>query len=331
MGKIRKNSTNMENSTIMENSPNTTTVIGAIGGETAFSIVIGGKSKFNFNDIKDKWDVYKRIGKRQFLLKTINEIIQLPEYIEDSQLLSQVLEGIWKMPNKKIFNGIVRSLELDGPINIAKKNLFWKWKELIESVVMLHLKNNMDAKDNMNLESLLKEWSAYVDKKKIDTSSIVLWCIFNSESPWYRKLLNGAIDNFKYVGYCPDKPNERIKILMDFPIDKLLVDANVSSFNITENLANINKQLVGHINGESIINTSEKNNKINSIHKDIFNEDKECFMDSWIKFNEELMPYLNEQEKYAVQVAVNIDKVADELNKINQKFANEIGKIEPGY
>jgi len=283
--------------------------IKAIGGEGPYNIIIGGQSKFHIDDIKNKLDIHKRIKNDKFILKTINEIIQLPEYIEDKNLLIQVLDGIWKMSNEKIFRGIVKSLELDEPINIAKKNLFWKWKELIESTIISYLKQSFDIK------SLLKEWSAYVAEKNIDTSSIVLWCIFNTNSPWHGKYLVD-INQFEYIGYCPAVPDERIKAIMKFPIDKLFVNIEPD---IVKNIANINKQL------SNSMDTIIVSDKISHIQREKFNGDLEEIMNIWVNFNIMLQPYLEEQEKYAIRVAQDIDKVANEINEINQKLVKQIG------
>lgn len=289
--------------------------IKAVNGGASYDVVVGGKTEYHIDDIKSKWAAHKKYGSgKDFLLKTINEIIQLPEYVDDIKLLTEVLEKIWRLPNKKIYMGIVKSLELNEPIQIAKRNLFWKWKELIESVVILYLGHVY----KQNTKQLIQEWSKYVQDNSIDTSSITLWSLFNSDSPWYGKYLADVVGSFQYVGYCPAIPNERMQLLMQFPIDALFVGISIPTVDILKI-----KEQIEHA---AEVHDMAISDEIDAIFKGEFTQDLNKFVETFIKFNIKLQPYLAEQEEHAIKSAQTIDAVANEIHKFNQKLAKQIGR-----
>lgn len=278
--------------------------IQAIGGENIHDVVIGGKGHYHVNSIISKWKSHKEHGNNKFLIKTINDILQLPLYVDDPIILKEVLKNIWNAPNEKIFYGIVKSIELDEPIQIAKKNLFWKWKELIESLILIHL-----AKNNIKIDVEMKKWSDHISKNKISTSSILMYCLFNKESPFFHKYKD--IPNYNYVGFCPKIPDERIKLLMQFPIDIFTTDLKIEKY--------INDAY------DSIIKLPPKPNIHIRYNKKKF-DSLDDFMTQWIDFNNKISPELEKLEEFYINMAQNIDKVNKKLEIMNKKLKIKIIK-----
>jgi hypothetical protein len=263
--------------------------IRSIGGETIHNIVIGGKSKFHVNDISSKWRAHKKHGGRNYVIKTINEIVQLPIYIDDHKLLDAVLEQIWEAPSNDTFYGIAKSIELDNPIKIAKKTLFWQWKELIEVLLL----NSLSQKINVKAE--MKQWQAHV--ANIDTSSTLLYCLFNKKSPWYGKYFD---INYNYLGYCPNAQDIRIKALLDFPIDQFVPDK------LNHKIKDINN---------SIENTPSTNITV-TLDKGPFAKSTDEFIEQWIEFNKKIQPRLEELELNYIVVAKHIDATSKQISSL---------------
>jgi hypothetical protein len=288
-------------------------IIETIGGNGFHKKVIGGNVNYKINDFLDKWKIHKKIGDSKFTIKTVNEILCLTQYINDEELLKQVMVEIWNAPINKIFHGIVKSLKLDNPIELIYKNLFWKLKELIESIILIHLKEVQ----NKNISDLLVMWKDYILKNKIDTSSAILWTLFDKNSPEYNKYFSNI--EYNYLGYCPYVPNKRLIALLNFPVDILIKD--IKSIDISEELLSIEKKINDIIN---ISYTPKNINKcIKVIIKDDFKTTREYiinFINIWLKYIKCLKPYLEDYEKHIIKEAKKIDKFSKSLSKVNSKL-----------
>ncbi len=269
--------------------------IQAIGGETIYNVVIGGKSKFHVSDITSKWRAHKRYGGRNYTIKTINEILQLPIYIEDQLLLNSVLKQIWDAPSNVIFHSIAKSIELDNPIKVAKKTLFWQWKELIESLLLGYLSQSK----KINIQTEMTRWQSYVAENKIDTSSTLLYCLFNDNSPWNNKYFDTKID-FKYLGYCPHAQDARIKALLEFPIDQFCPT-----------------KLEGKIqNIYSSIRDIPDHDVVVDIDKSPFIDNLDEFLERWIEFNKKIQPHLEKLEASYILAAKRIDATNKQIGAL---------------
>jgi hypothetical protein len=293
--------------------------IQAIGGTEPMKIVVGGRAIFGNTDMRDKWDAYNLQGNPAFMVKTVNEIIVFPKYIDDEKLLKEVLIQIWDAPIEKIFKGMAHSLKLDEPVIIARRTLFWKLKELIELVTILHLK----YVQKQDIKSLVEEWTQHIKDNNLDTSSVILWTIFNKSSTLNAKYFPEV--QFVYLGYCPHVSDERIKILLKFPVDKLIddvkkeapeLDLSILEFN------NLGKMLLSHVDRMSV--PSELSNckkPVVSVDKSDNSQDYiKSFMIAWLELNDCFKPYLEEYEHYYVDTAKKMDTVSTELDSINSKL-----------
>jgi hypothetical protein len=284
-------------------------VLKCIGGNGIYNQVVGGRVKFGSSDIKSKWKAHIKYGNPDFTPQTITEILGLSEEIDDPKLLENILKLIWEEPIEKLFNGISKSLELDESLITARRTLFWKIKELIEIVILIHLR----LVQKKNIKKLIKKW----DNIKIDTSSKILWSLFGKNNTQKENYFPNI--NFTYIGYCPKVPNERIKLLLEFPLDNLINDINKvdNKFNIdfSNILENTNKiQLNISYNFSDII--KPKINKVNPF----LNE----FMKCWLELVDKLKPYLKKKEEHNIKIAQHMDELSKKLDDINIRLKNYI-------
>ena len=286
----------------------------AIGGSGPHSVVIGGRANYKNADIRDKWNAHKQFGNPKFMIKTVNEIMLLPEYIEDEKLLAEVLMVIWNSPIEKIYNSIIRSSELDEPLIIARRTMFWKLKELIESIILLHIK----IVHKLDIQQLMASWTDKIKKNKIDTSSIILWSLFSQVN---KPELFRNID-FKYLGYCPNASSIRIQELLKFPADKLIDEIknadpaiDLSALKFDE----LDKLLIKKI-GPMPIPTG-----LATIGKPLITQcEVSSFIEAWLDLNDKLKPFLEESESYFIDIAKQMESLSSELEKINKQLLLQI-------
>lgn len=281
----------------------------AIGGSGTHSVVIGGRAIYKNTDNRDMWDAHKKYGNPKFIVKAVNDIMLLPEYVEDKELLIQVLKAIWDSPIEKIYNGIIRSTELDEPLIISRRTLFWKIKELIESIILLHMK----IVQKSNIQNILSGWTDEIKKNKIETSSVILWSLFGQPKPY--ELFRDV--DYKYLGYCVNASNFRIKELLKFPVDKIIGEiknANSSLDLSALNFNELNKLLIEKLEPISI------SSGLSSIEKPIIKFNLESFMEAWLDLNDKLRPFLEESENYYIEISKKIETLSHELEKMNNQL-----------
>jgi preprotein translocase subunit Sss1 len=286
--------------------------IQAIGGHGPIRIVVGGKTVYNNMNARDTWEAHLRLGNKEFTIKTINEILELPEYVEDDKLLCQVLKQIWEAPIEKLFYGIARRLDLDESMGVARRTLFWKFKEFIEAIVTVHLK----TVQQVNIQKEFTMWRNKVKSNNVDTSSIILWSLFCKESPSYKKYFKNI--NFEYLGYCPKAPTERINALLSFPTDQLIYEImqKNNNFNVID-FKKINEYMDifdrEQFNISQVIESCKKPDLEDSttVSKYLNN-----FMETWLNLNDCLKPYLEEYEEVQIRTAKQMDTISAELEKI---------------
>jgi hypothetical protein len=286
--------------------------IQAIGGNGPVRLVVGGKTVYYNTNARDTWEAHKRLGNKDFTIKTINEILELPEYVEDGKLLCQVLKQIWDAPVEKLFYGIARRLDLDEPIGVARRTLFWKFKEFIEAVITVYLK----TVQQVDIQKEFTQWRDVVKRNNTDTSSIILWSLFSKESPSHKKYLKNI--SFEYLGYCPKVPNERINALLLFPTDQLIGEIMKKNKNFsTIDFKKVNEYMDLYDREQFKIEQVKERCKkpvieaSSSVRGYLHN-----FMKAWLHLNDCLKPYLEEYEEIQTRTALQMDTIAGELEKI---------------
>jgi len=296
--------------------------IQAIGGTGSHQIVIGGRTEYAKMDRRDKWRAHKKFGSKEYTIKTVNEILMLPEYVDDRRLLTKVLDQIWDAPVEKLFMGIAKSAELEEPVNVARRTLFWKLKELIEALLTLYLKHVYGC----NVKQVLAEWKKYVKENHIDTSSIILWTLFGHKSeikpPKVKEQQYVANIRFNYLGYCPNVPNERIGELLNFPVDKLISELT-KHIKIPVEFTKITQMLEKYVS--DFHNSDVQSCKKNSLkpNKDFYKY-IDSFMEGWLSLIDCLNPHLETLERHYIDKAKKMDELNKELEKLVHKLLANI-------
>ena len=294
--------------------------IKAINGGEEYNLVIGGEVDFYNKDVNHKWTLYndkwnlyndnlkgdkadKADGR---LIDLINDILELPEYIDDPYLLLEICNEIKKSSTYTLFHTFIKRLKLEDSLNAAKKTLFWKWKELIEASIISFLKK----KDEKIMEAV-NQWKLHIENNNINTSSIILWALFSKQSPFYKNYLENI--DFEYKGFCPKEPDLRIKYLMQFPLNdvEFTFKEDIEVFELPvfkeiNSLSKTNSPLLEKVTSNSFTVNSFTSNSTLELYE---------FMNTWIAFFNKSHPLLKKYEEYCIDASSKINKTSDDIQQ----------------
>lgn len=289
------------------------TTLSTIGGNgESIKIIVGENIESLLKTRKFEWETYETNNNSTFLIKTVNEIFNFPEYIDKEDDIILILDDLFEKSPVEILNALIRSFIIYEPLNYAYKNLFWKIKEFIENLIIL-------SYPEKEIKKKLLEWEKYVLDTDTDTSSVILWALYNKQSPFYRENFKYSRSKFKYIGYCPYEPAERICALLQFPLDdyekyveekiKLVkfhskIDRILSIEELCDNKLSDELSNKSNFNYHMISKTED-----NSTNTDIIKK----YVEQWLELAEKMKPFLKEKEKEYIFLARTLNLAANEF------------------
>lgn len=205
--------------------------------------VFSNKFKQSLKHVFIDWgtflDVYKNNIDYVTLYDQINRIINLKNNENLKETMLPILKKIYHLPASAHMLIMMKQFMLYEPVSIAIKSIFVTIKNHYEDIVMLFLNarnkyiinNNLSDKIN-NIDKLKKSWEEINDNYDLQTSSIILFFLnppeeFNNDlnldiTGIKTKKLKAAISKFTYPGFCPKVPYERLKKLLEFPLERFI-------------------------------------------------------------------------------------------------------------
>lgn len=202
------------------------------------------------NKIKNKFIDYKKfkeiygVKNKKINLKYINalqnimyDILPLNNKIYDTyDTHIKKINYTYSLSKCDLFNLFIDYFNIDNIKLISYEMLFYSYKNMIEKLVEIFIKLKND-----NINDLKNTWNAYNIENNIDTSSILLYFLFNDHKigkyKWdlpntnTNKNINNNINefldkiqtlNFKYLGFCPYAYKKRLHAILIFPVEELL-------------------------------------------------------------------------------------------------------------
>lgn len=304
--------------------------LSAIGGNgETMKVLIGENIESLLKARTFEWNTYelteksaRNTEKLTFLIKTVNEIFNFPEYIDKEDDLILMLNSLFNKSPAEIFNALVRSFIIYDPLNYAYKNLFWKIKEFIENLIILSYPNE-------DIQSKLLKWEKNVSDTNIDTSSVILWTLYNKQSPFRTEELKNSKFKFEYLGYCPYKPVDRICAILKFPFNEF-ENTIQHTIKLTEFHSKINKilsvnNLCNNILSDAQLTMSHSlyDTKLEAqidmqsdiTHLDSFSKTESIkkYVKQWLNLAEKIKPLLKEKENEYISLAKTLNLAAKEF------------------
>jgi hypothetical protein len=356
------------------------------------SMVIGNlTSDFIKNKIIE-WESFKTIYYKNDkldpkyytkFLNTANNIFILPNFTSDDNDLLYMINTIYNSKSNEFINGLVNYINIFHTLKLAIKHLYMTYKIHIEKLIEKYVTiRDLCAIDvgipPNNFNDMTSRWNLIDAENKIDTSSPILFFNFTPSTiklektipriTWSikpkdknYKQINMLVDEFlsdiktskfEYVGYCPNAIVHRFKLLLKFPIIKLIHMINAiykvydsiklkpSSSSekpiiLDHSYLHINKKINNlYIKVDKIknaipteISMKSKKTKLKSTkynikkfptHIDISHKIK-CFneyIEVFIQTYKLLIPYVIKKENAINSLSIDINKIASDIENI---------------
>jgi hypothetical protein len=306
--------------------------------------VFSNKFKQSLKNVFIEWgtflDVYKNNIDYVTMYEQINRIINLKNNENIKETMLPVLKKIYHLPASTHMLIMMKQFMLYEPVSIVIKSMFINIKKHYEDIVLLFLKarnkyiinNNTSDKKN-DIEKLKQQWEKINDDYDLQTSSIILFFLnppeeFNNNieldiTGVKTKKLKAYIKKFTYPGFCPKVPYERLKKLLEFPIERFVktikkLDSSIKfpDYNNIEKL--IQKKLE---------NLPEKP----EINDNVIREEPPAHIKDNIKLCEWYVSQILYLRKYFVKDGIKYEKYyiehAKKLEEINDMLKHELKKM----
>lgn len=306
--------------------------------------VFSNKFKQSLKNVFIDWgtflDVYKNNIDYVTMYDQINRIINLKNNENLKETMLPLLKKIYHLPASTHMLIMMKQFMLYEPVSIVVKSMFINIKKHYEDIVLLFLKarnkyiinNNTSDKKN-DIEELKQQWEKINDDYDLQTSSIILFFLnppeeFNNNleldiTGVKTKKLKAYIKKFTYPGFCPKVPYERLKKLLEFPIEifvktikKLDSSIKFPDYNNIENL--IQKKLE---------NLPEKP----EINDNVIREEPPAHIKDNIKLCEWYVSQILDLRKYFVKDGIKYETYyiehAKRLEEINAMLKHELKKM----
>ena len=156
----------------------------------------------------------------------------------------------YNLSNTDIINLLIDYFKINDNKVISYKILFHAYKNMIEKLIEIFIKLKNDKNDkndktdknnkNNKIDKLKNIWNTYSIKNNINTSSILLYFLFNKHNSIKYNLLSNSKEsgiinekinifknilhqmNYKYLGFCPFDYENRLHSILAFPIEELI-------------------------------------------------------------------------------------------------------------
>ncbi len=189
-------------------------------------------------EINDKIEYNKLIKDINNIFKLTNHIMFSDEKFEMDPSLSEIRQ-LYYFSDAEHITKLIKDFHLYSPLAQAIRELFFEIKSIYEKTFnyLIQLRNSKYPKNTVDINAFMKEWNIY-DTKISNNSSSILLCYFNNSDEFYNDMKVYKTDNpayfnawnhfiriskqYKYLGFCPKVPCERLRRLIEFPYEELV-------------------------------------------------------------------------------------------------------------
>lgn len=175
------------------------------------------KFKTRLEDIHEQWELYRQHwgSPEQPPAPVLTELANRLLYLRDTPLsyaeIPEYINQILRLDPGNQITLFSVCFELKEPVNVGVKKLFHIWRRLIEKATVLYAKSiGVDVSEEQ-LEQLAV-------RQGIATSSPIIYYVY-SRRPGAPAFDLGI--TYDYTGFCPKVAVERVRRLLEFPIDRL--------------------------------------------------------------------------------------------------------------
>lgn len=192
------------------------------------------------------------------MFNQVTKLLDIKDNENIRDMLLPIVKKIYHLPISAHLSNMMRQFMIYEPVSHAIYYLFTIIKRHFEQIVekFIIVRNNYitihKLKSNTNdWQSLLSSWHKLNDERSLESSSVVLlflnpskglkseihYKVVGKEGPMSK--LKQAISNFKYAGFCPKVPHERLIKLLAFPLNEFVIA--IKALDINAKFPNYNK------------------------------------------------------------------------------------------
>jgi hypothetical protein len=185
------------------------------------------------------WNNFLQVNKTidyNILFEEVVNLLHIKENEYILPILLTIVKNVYDSPPNIQISSMIKQYGMMEPLSMAIAHLFSILRVEYESIVIAYINtrnsyiNKHKLPDKLNdIDELLKNWQELNNLHKINTSSLILYYLNPDEGDnnlhiEIKKIqstiiLNREIKNFKYKGFCPKVPHERLIALLNFPVE----------------------------------------------------------------------------------------------------------------
>lgn len=225
-----------------------------VRGEKANAFNLGNEVPLIVRSKISNWRTYLNVNwphSPKNISAIVGEIIGVDTDEFSHKEVLDLFDGLRKMPTEQLVSGVFATFNIERHTIKALRTIFMIWRHHLERLVLYfnkmrtaYIKKNKANAVLNDMDSLVASWKNVSRKNNIDSSSRLLLFVlppksmdelpggsgkwpnhdkFHWDVPGLQNLVDDFLSSaFIYPGFCPKVPEERLSMLMKFPIDKLL-------------------------------------------------------------------------------------------------------------
>lgn len=323
----------------LEIAPDTESDILQVDG---IDYVVSNKFKTLLRDSFVNWgtflEIYKKSLPEGVLFEQVVKLLDVKDTENLRDMMVPLVKKIYHLPAEAHMACMLKQFMLYEPVSIALHAIFTTirthYEELVEQFIETRNKyiKEHKLKDKLNnLSELNKYWADVNNQHDLESSSLTL--LFINPPKGLKNQINfkvkgapskpietfrASLKKFKYPGFCPKVPQERIGQLLNFPIVELTIaiksmdpDAKFPNYRKLEH--DIQKLLAGVPQPPVIKDDIERKDPPKSLTEKI--ELIKWYVDEILALRKHLLPYGKAYEEYYF----NHSKILLEINELIKK------------
>lgn len=303
--------------------------------------IVNDKFKTSLRDNILDWGTFLEVYSDGLTFKDLYQEINKILYIKDEDsikdIFADLVKKIYYLPADAHIACMTRQFAIYEPVSNVLRGIFMRikahYEHLVERFIMLrnsHIaKHKYKVKTN-DWDQLLSKWNHYNDKYNLDSSSVVLLFLNPPDgikSGIHYKIphmeehidrLRAKVQSFHYKGFCPKVPDERLRFLLQFPLDEftsiikqLDKESKFPDYdNLEKNMQDIIKQLPPRPTYKDEI-TREDPPEIDDI--DLI----KWYTTKILELRKQLLPAGTAMEKYYIDVSKELSKILELLEQLH--------------
>jgi hypothetical protein len=291
------------------------------------------------------------------LFDQVTKLLDIKSNENVRDILLPIVKNIYSLPIDAHLACMMKQFMIYEPVSHSIYHLFTIIKRHFEKIVerFIKVRNNYITANKLHAnindwETLQATWNKLNDENSLDSSSVILLFLnppkglkshIHYKTPGKENIIDNLkkeINNFRYMGFCPKVPHERLAKLLLFPLDAFILaikafdsTAKFPNYSLLEsNMEKIFKNAKNKpIVKDDIIRAKPPKDLLKAIKRQNAeltpdNEKKESqaklllirwYVDKIMDLRKSLLSYGLQYEEYYISLARLVNEIAENIKK----------------